>query len=143
MSNTLVHMETTQGPVVMELHDDDAPATVKNFVDLIGKKFYDGLTFHRYVSGFVIQGGDPDGTGAGGPGHHIKLEIGKLKHLKGTLGMARSSDPDSAGSQWYICLADTPFLDGQYATFGHVTKGIDVVMKLRQGDKMTKVWVER
>ena len=139
---TVVRMETTKGDVVMELHDEDAPNTVQNFVDLVNKQFYDGLTFHRYVAGFVIQGGDPDGTGGGGPGHTIKLEIGKEKHLKGTLGMARTPDPDSAGSQFYICLADTPSLDGQYATFGHVTQSMDVVEQLRKGDAMTRVWVD-
>lgn len=138
---TVVNMETSKGLIVIELHDEDAPNTVKNFVSLVKKKFYDGLTFHRYEPNFVIQGGDPQGTGEGGPGYTIKLEIGKLKHLKGTLGMARTNEPDTAGSQFYICLADTPFLDGKYATFGHVTQGMDIVMKLRKGDVMKKVTV--
>lgn len=142
MDQTTVKVETDHGLVVMELHDEDAPLTVQNFKALVQQKFYDGLTFHRYVADFVIQGGDPDGTGAGGPGHMIELEIGHIKHLKGTLGMARTGDPDSAGSQFYICLADAPFLDGQYATFGHVTEGMDAVLKLRQGDTMKRVWIE-
>lgn len=141
--HTMVTMETTKGAIVLELHDDDAPVTTKNFVDLVNKGFYNGLTFHRYVEGFVIQGGDPTGTGEGGPGHTINLEIGKWKHDKGTLAMARTQDPNSAGSQFYITLADTHQLDGQYATFGHVVKGMENVAKLRQGDKMTKVAVSK
>ena len=141
--HTIVDLDTNKGLVVIELHDDDAPNTVKNFIKLVNKHFYDGLKFHRYVENFVIQGGDPQGTGEGGPGYSIKLEIGKLKHLKGTLGMARTNDPDTAGSQFYICLEPLPQLDGKYATFGHVVKGMDVVLKLRQGDFMKKVWVAK
>jgi peptidyl-prolyl cis-trans isomerase B (cyclophilin B) len=136
--NPKVKIKTTQGTIVVELFSD-VPVTTKNFVDLVSKGFYDGLTFHRYVEGFVIQGGDPTGTGSGGSDKTIPLEITAHKHLKGAIAMARTSDPNSATSQFYICLDDLPQLDGQYCVFGQVIKGMDNVMKLRQGDKMLKV----
>jgi cyclophilin family peptidyl-prolyl cis-trans isomerase len=137
-TNPQVMMETTQGPIIVELFPD-VPNTTQNFIDLVSKKFYDGLTFHRYVPGFVIQGGDPLGTGIGGSDQNIRLEITAHKHLRGHLGMARSQDPHSASSQFYICLADLPSLDGGYAVFGRVLEGMDNVLKLRKGDKMTQV----
>jgi cyclophilin family peptidyl-prolyl cis-trans isomerase len=137
-ANPRVKIETTQGTIIVELFSD-VPKSTKNFVELVEKAFYDGLTFHRYVPGFVIQGGDPQGTGMGGSDKTIPLEITKHKHLQGALGMARSQDPNSASSQFYICLADLPSLDGGYAVFGKVVEGMDNVMKLRQGDKMTKL----
>ena len=137
-SDPKVRVETTKGAFTVELFSD-VSVTTQNFVDLVSKGFYDGLTFHRYVPGFVIQGGDPQGTGAGGSGKNIPLEISGHKHVTGALGMARSQAPDSASSQFYVCLADAPGLDGSYAVFGQVTEGMDVVMQLRQGDKMTKV----
>jgi peptidyl-prolyl cis-trans isomerase B (cyclophilin B) len=106
---------------------------------LVSSRFYDGLVFHRYVSGFVIQGGDPTGTGGGGSDKTIPLEVTKHKHVKGALGMARTQDPNSASSQFYICLDDTPNLDGGYAVFGQVVDGMENVLQLRQGDKMVKV----
>jgi peptidyl-prolyl cis-trans isomerase B (cyclophilin B) len=136
--NPLVKIKTTQGNITVELFSD-VPVTTKNFTDLVAKGFYNGLTFHRYVEGFVIQGGDPEGTGQGGSGTTIPLEITDHKHEKGALGMARSQDPNSASSQFYICLDALPSLDGQYCVFGRVVKGMDNVMKLRQGDKMLKV----
>jgi cyclophilin family peptidyl-prolyl cis-trans isomerase len=128
------------GTIEAELYPDLAPITVANFVKLAESKFYDGLNFHRVEPGFVIQGGDPNGNGSGGPGWTIKGEFTKAKkHVKGTLSMARTPDPDSAGSQFFICLGDAPFLDGQYAIFGQVTKGQDVVDGVRIGDKMKSV----
>jgi peptidyl-prolyl cis-trans isomerase B (cyclophilin B) len=137
-TNPQVVMETTQGLIKVELFKD-VPTTTGNFVDLVSSGFYDGLTFHRYVSGFVIQGGDPTGTGNGGSKKTIPLEITKHKHVTGALGMARSADPNSASSQFYICLADASNLDGGYTVFGRVIEGMDNVLKLRVGDKMTKV----
>jgi peptidyl-prolyl cis-trans isomerase B (cyclophilin B) len=135
-----VRFETTQGVFTAEIYSD-VPATHKNFLELTTKGFYDGLIFHRYEPGFVIQGGDPQGTGMGGSEKTIPLEITKYKHVKGALGMARSQDPNSASSQFYVCLADTPFLDGNYAVFGQVLEGMDKVLALRKGDKMTKVTI--
>ena len=138
--NPRVKIETNKGTIIVELFSD-VPISSKNFVDLTSPGFYDGLTFHRYVVDFVIQGGDPTGTGGGGSGKTIPLEITAHKHLKGALGMARTMDPNSATSQFYICLADVPNLDGQYTVFGRVLEGMENVMELRQGDKMTKVTV--
>jgi cyclophilin family peptidyl-prolyl cis-trans isomerase len=135
---------TNKGEFRFELYEKRAPATVANFVELAESGFYDGLTFHRYEPGFVIQGGDPLGTGMGGSGRNIPLEIHpELKHVEGALGMARSQDPNSASSQFYVTLADAHFLDGQYAVFGQVTSGMDVVQSLRAGDVMETVTIER
>ena len=120
------------GTIVAELYADTAPITVANFLSLVDSGFYDGLTFHRIISGFMIQGGDPKGTGIGGPGYHIKGEFAMngvnnpLKHTYGVLSMARSMMPDSAGSQFFIMTSDSPHLDGQYAAFGKVLEGMDV-----------------
>jgi len=127
-------IETAKGVIKFKFYSADAPLTCKNFVDLAGKGFYNGLTFHRVEPGFVIQGGDPNGNGTGGPGYSIKAEFNKNKHVDGTVAMARSADPDSAGSQF--------FLDGNYTVFGQVTEGLDVVHKIAIGDKMTKVYIE-
>src|SRR5260221_11644263 len=129
------------GQVEIELYPDAAPQHVASFLDLIGKGFYDGLNFHRVVPGFVVQGGCPKGTGTGGPGYQLKAEFNAHPHLSGSLAMARSADPDSAGSQFYICLAPQPGLDGQYTVFGQVTSGFELVQKVRQGDKMVKITV--
>jgi peptidyl-prolyl cis-trans isomerase B (cyclophilin B) len=135
--------ETTKGTIVARLDEDDAPITTANFIELAQKGFYDGLTFHRYAPGFVIQGGDPNGTGTGGSGKHIKLEVAPhLKHDEaGVLAMARSQDPNSASSQFYFTLAAAPHLDMGYAVFGRTISGIDVVKALRVGDRMTKVTI--
>jgi peptidylprolyl isomerase/peptidyl-prolyl cis-trans isomerase B (cyclophilin B) len=138
---TVVTMKTTKGTIKFTLLPQYAPATVENFVKLVKKHFYDGLTFHRVVPGFVIQGGDPAGNGSGGPGWTIKGEFSERKHLLGTVAMARTPDPNSAGSQFYICLDALPSLDGQYATFGQVFEGIEVVQNIVVGDKMIKVTV--
>lgn len=136
-------ISTSKGDIEVELFGGDAPMTVANFVKLAQTGYYDGLKFHRVVPGFVIQGGDPEGTGGGGPGYTIKLEIApNLKHWEGALAMARTPDPDSAGSQYYITLAPQPGLDKQYAVFGKVKKGMEVVKSIKQGDKMTKVVVK-
>ncbi|MBS3158000.1 peptidylprolyl isomerase [Candidatus Woesearchaeota archaeon] len=140
--NRIAKIVTNKGTIMFELFEDKAPNTAKNFIDLASSGFYNGLKFHRYVPGFVIQGGDPKGDGTGNSGRNIKLEINKdLKHTLGAVAMARSSDPDSASSQFYITLAETPNLDGQYAVFGKVIEGMDVVLLLRQGDVMKEVSV--
>ena len=124
------------GTIRLELDETAAPITVKNFVDLAEKHFYDGLIFHRVIRGFMIQGGDPTGTGMGGPGHTIKGEFAAngvpnpIKHVRGVISMARSMSPNSAGSQFFIMHQDSPHLDGQYAAFGKVTEGMDVVDKI-------------
>ena len=144
-------MQTSKGTIVLELFTDDAPITAGNFVDLVEKGFYDGLVFHRYEPNFVIQGGDPRGNGTGGyidPAtgreRRIKLEVKPhLKHDKaGVLAMARSSEPDSASSQFYLTLAPAGFLDKNYAVFGQATDGLDVVQSLRKGDKIEKVTLD-
>ena len=127
------------GEIVIEFFPDDAPKTVENFVTLAKKGFYDGLTFHRVEPGFVVQGGDPNGNGTGGPGYTIKAEFNKQPHVRGAVAMARRADPDSAGSQFYITLATANHLDGKYTVFGKVTKGMDVVDGIKKGDKMKSV----
>ena len=127
------------GEIRIEFYPADAPKTVENFVTLAKKGFYNGLTFHRVVPDFVVQGGCPKGTGTGGPGYQIKAEFNKQKHLRGSVAMARSQDPDSAGSQFYICYGTTPHLDGQYTVFGHVVTGMELVDRIKQGDRMTSV----
>jgi peptidyl-prolyl cis-trans isomerase B (cyclophilin B) len=132
-----VKFEMENGDIMKgELYPEIAPETVKNFVQLVKKGFYDGLTFHRVIPGFMIQGGCPLGTGTGGPGHTIKGEFSgngfenNLIHEKGVLSMARAMSPDSAGSQFFIMAANSPHLDGQYAAFGRINEGLDVVDKI-------------
>ena len=139
-----VVMETSQGNILIELFPDVAPTTVEKITGLIKERFYDGLTFHRYVPGFVVQGGDPDGNGTGGPGFTIPAEFNERPHIRGALAMARSADPDSAGSQFYFVLdrAQAAQLDGQYTVFGQIIEGIDIMDKLRQGDVMNKVYMQ-
>ena len=135
MSNPIVTIEMENGGVIKaELYPEIAPNTVANFVSLVQKGFYDGLIFHRVIPGFMIQGGDPQGTGMGGPGYSIQGEFARngfkqnnLRHSRGVLSMARSMMPNSAGSQFFIMHADAPHLDGDYAAFGKVTSGMDVV----------------
>ena len=134
MSNPIVTIEMENGGVIRaELYPDVAPQSVRNFVSLINKGFYDGLIFHRVISGFMIQGGDPKGTGMGGPGYHIYGEFrqngfdNRLKHTRGVLSMARAMAPNSAGSQFFIMHDDAPHLDGGYAAFGKVIEGIEAV----------------
>jgi peptidylprolyl isomerase/peptidyl-prolyl cis-trans isomerase B (cyclophilin B) len=127
------------GEIRLEFYPEDAPKTVENFVTLAKKGFYNGLNFHRVVPDFVVQGGCPKGNGTGGPGYTIKAEFNKQKHVRGTLAMARSQHPDSAGSQFYICYGTTTHLDGQYTVFGKVVSGMELVDRIKQGDKMTSV----
>jgi peptidyl-prolyl cis-trans isomerase B (cyclophilin B) len=126
----------------LEFYPEDAPKTVENFVTLARKGFYDGLTFHRVVPDFVVQGGCPKGTGTGGPGYTIKAEFNKQKHVRGSVAMARSQHPDSAGSQFYITYGATPHLDGSYTVFGRVVAGMEHVDRIKQGDRMTTVAIE-
>lgn len=145
--NPIVTITMNNGDVIKaELYPEIAPVTVNNFISLINKNYYDGLIFHRVINGFMIQGGCPDGTGMGGPGYCIKGEFSSngfennLKHTPGVLSMARTMIPDSAGSQFFIMHKDSPHLDGQYAAFGKVTEGMDVVNKIAEtrtdwGDK--------
>jgi cyclophilin family peptidyl-prolyl cis-trans isomerase len=140
--------DTTKGVIVAQLAEDDAPLTVANFAELARRGFYDGLTFHRYVPGFVIQGGDPSGDGRGGSGKNIKGEFrdngvpNSQRHdAPGVLAMARSGSPDSASSQFYFTLAPAPHLDDGYAAFGRVTQGLENVLALRQGDRINAVTV--
>ena len=158
--NPIVTIEMENGKLMkIELYPDIAPNTVRNFISLVNKGFYDGVIFHRVIPGFMIQGGDPDGTGMGGPGYSIKGEFSSngfkndLKHDKGIISMARTSRPNSAGSQFFIMVNAAPHLDGQYAAFGKVIEGIetadDIVKvprdyndKPREAQKMKKVTVD-
>lgn len=160
MKNPVVTIEMENGnKIVAELYPEIAPNTVRNFVSLVQKGFYDGLIFHRVIPGFMIQGGDPKGTGIGGPGYCIKGEFSAnrfpndLKHDRGVLSMARAMDPDSAGSQFFIMTEKAPHLDGQYAAFGKVTDGMDEVDRIvsakrdrrdkpHEDQRMLKVTVE-
>ena len=133
-------IKTSKGDITIVLYPDLAPITVANFLKLVKSDFYDGLTFHRYVPNFVIQGGDPSGDGTGGPGWTIKDEHDNgLTHIEGALAMARSNRPNSAGSQFYITLAPAHQLDKNYTVFGRVTKGMEEVKQLRAGDVMTDI----
>lgn len=147
-------LETSMGVIKFVLHEDKAPVTTANFIRLAESGFYNGLIFHRVIEGFVIQTGDPTGTGAGGSGQTIPLEINRdLTHVDGAVGMARSADPNSASSQFYICDGPQHGLDGNYAVFGQVIEGIDVVRAIAQvatGENnkpienvaMTRVYIE-
>jgi peptidyl-prolyl cis-trans isomerase B (cyclophilin B) len=149
--NEIAVITTNRGVIKFEFFGEDAPNHVAAFIELAQKGFYDGTKFHRVVrepEPFVIQGGDPLSktddpmVGTGGPGYSLAAEFNDHKHLEGTVSMARSQDPDSAGSQFYICLAPQPFLDGQYTVFGQVTEGLDIVQAIMQGDVMESVTIE-
>jgi cyclophilin family peptidyl-prolyl cis-trans isomerase len=151
MANRSVKIETNKGVIDADLFVDETPITAGNFIDLVEKGFYDGLGFHRFEPGFVIQGGCPRGNGTGGyidpetgKERRIKLEVKKeLKHdSAGVLAMARSADPNSASCQFYITLAPAGFLDMNYAVFGRVTTGLETVQELRAGDKIKKITVD-
>lgn len=147
----VVRMATTRGVILIKLFPQDAPITVANFEKLVNKGFYNGLTFHRIQDlgqpgqSKIVQGGDPHGDGSGGPGYTIKGEFTEngvknpLTHVQGAVAMARTGEPDSAGSQFYICVNPVHFLDGKYAVFGMVIKGLDVASQLQIGDRMTSV----
>lgn len=136
MQNPVVTFETSAGTIKAELYPEVAPNTVNNFISLIKSGFYDGTIFHRVIPGFMIQGGDPEGTGMGGPDYSIRGEFSDngfqndLKHSRGVLSMARTMMPNSAGSQFFLMVADAPHLDGQYAAFGKVTEGMDAADKI-------------
>ncbi len=137
MGKAIAVIETVHGTIKLEFFDDKAPGHVKNFKDLAGKNFYDGTTFHRVIPGFMIQAGDPNSKtddrsshGSGGPGYTIDAEFNDVKHERGVLSMARSGEPNSAGSQFFICVNDSFFLDGQYTAFGRVIEGMDVADKI-------------
>jgi len=141
-------IQTEKGIIKFKFYPNDAPKTVDNFIKLTKSGFYNGTKFHRVVPGFVIQGGDPlsktddPRVGTGGPGYNIPAEFNGQPHLEGTVAMARSSDPNSAGSQFYICLAPQPSLDGQYTVFGQVIEGMDAVHKIVQGNVIVKISIE-
>lgn len=139
-----VTIETEKGTMTAILYTNEAPITTKNFIKLAESGFFNGLTFHRVEPGFVIQTGDPSGTGSGGSEETIPLEISPLvrHNSAGVLGMARTNDPNSASSQFYITLAPTPFLDNNYAVFGKLISGEEVAQEIRKGDKMLKVTVK-
>lgn len=149
----LIEMETSKGKVVIELYEDEAPNTVANFITLAESGFYNGLTFHRVIDGFMAQGGCPQGTGTGNPGYSIKCECyaeNRRKHERGSLSMAHAGK-DTGGSQFFICFDETPHLDGRHTVFGKVIEGMDAVDKLNriqpgrggEADKMVKVTVKR
>lgn len=142
-ANRTAVIETNKGTIKFELAEDLAPITTANFIGLAESNFYNGLTFHRVEPGFVIQGGCPLGNGTGSSKNKIALEVSpNLKHdAAGTVAMARSSDPNSASCQFYITLGPTPFLDMNYAVFGRVTEGLEVVKQIRVGDTMTSVQI--
>ncbi len=159
MKNPVVTIETNHGKIEVELYPDVAPNTVNNFISLVKKGFYDGTIFHRVIPGFMIQGGDPDGTGMGGPGYSIYGEFthngfkNSLRHTRGVLSMARAMFPNSAGSQFFLMVEDAPHLDGEYAAFGKVVSGIEECDRIvsvprdrrdrpLQDEKMVKVTVE-
>jgi peptidyl-prolyl cis-trans isomerase B (cyclophilin B) len=133
---------TAKGDIVFTFYPNEAPLHAAAFIKLARAGFYDGLNFHRYEPRFVIQGGDPAGNGTGGPGYNLEAEFSELPHVKGSVAMARSSNPNSAGSQFYICLDDAPFLNRQYTVFGHVVEGQSVVDAIRAGDAMVQVAIE-
>lgn len=136
MQNPIVTIKTTKGVIKVELYPETAPNTVNNFISLVNKGFYDGTIFHRVIPGFMIQGGDPEGTGMGGPGYGIQGEFAAngvkndLKHTAGVISMARSQRPNSAGSQFFIMVDDAPYLDGQYAAFGKVIEGMEAAQAI-------------
>ena len=131
--NTLI-LETTKGPVTIALRPDLAPGHVARIKELVRKKFYDGLVFHRVIEGFMAQTGCPQGTGTGGSGKKLKAEFNREPHVRGTVSMARASSPDSGDSQFFICFADARFLDGQYTAWGNVTAGMENVDKIKRGE---------
>ena len=159
MKNPIVTIETNHGKIEVELYPEIAPHTVNNFISLVKKGFYDGTIFHRVIPGFMIQGGDPEGTGMGGPGYSIRGEFShngfenNLRHTRGVLSMARSMFPNSAGSQFFLMVEDAPHLDGEYASFGKVISGIEECDRIvsvprnrmdrpLEDEKMVKVTVE-
>lgn len=138
MANPQVSMKTDKGEMILELFASDAPKTVQNFLDLTNKGFYNGLSFHRVISDFMIQGGCPNGSGTGGPGYKIDCEINPNKHQRGSLSMAHAGK-NTGGSQFFICHSPQSHLDGVHTVFGRVVQGVEVVDAIRQGDRMLEV----
>jgi cyclophilin family peptidyl-prolyl cis-trans isomerase len=141
LSKATVILTTSQGVIKFKFYPQEAPKTVKRIIELINQGFYNNLTFHRVVPGFVIQGGDPLGNGTGGSGQKLEAEFNSRHHVEGTLAMARAGDPNSADSQFYISLGTHPHLDRNYTVFGQVTEGLDIVKRIQVGDRMTKVMI--
>jgi len=139
--NTL-YMDLKYGRVVIEMRPDLAPNTVKRIKELVRQHFYDGIVFHRVIRGFMAQTGDPTGTGMGGSGQKLKAEFSNARHVRGTVSMARASDPNSADSQFFICFDDADFLDGQYTVWGQVIQGMEFVDQIKKGDKANNGMVE-
>ncbi len=142
LSKATVTIETQRGKIKFQFYSEDAPNTTKRIIELINDGFYDGLTFHRVVPGFVVQGGDPAGNGTGGSGQNLNAEFNKRRHVDGTLAMARAQDPNSADSQFYISLGVHPHLDNSYTVFGQVIEGISVAHEIQVGDKMDRIYIE-
>lgn len=134
-------LKTEKGTIEMKFYPDDAPNTVRNFIKLSNKGFYKDMIFHRVIQDFMIQTGDPTGTGSGGAGYNIKDEFNERPHLDGTVAMANSGSPNTASSQFYICQGAQPHLNGKYTVFGQVTKGLDIVYKIKKGDKLISIKV--
>jgi peptidylprolyl isomerase len=131
--DTLI-LETSKGPVTIQMRPDLAPQHVSRIKELVREGFYDGIVFHRVIDGFMAQTGCPHGTGTGGSGKKLKAEFSKAKHVRGTVSMARAQSPDSGDSQFFICFADAPFLNGQYSVWGEVTAGMENVDKIKRGE---------
>lgn len=142
LSKATVVMTTSEGVIKFKFYSNDAPKTVKRMVELIQKNFYNGLTFHRVVPGFVVQGGDPVGNGTGGSGQKLDAEFNNRRHVEGTVAMARAADPNSADSQFYISLGTHPHLDHSYTVFGQVVEGMDAAKKLKIGDKIVTMTLQ-
>lgn len=142
LSKATVILTTSQGVIKFKFYPQDAPNTVNRMIELINQGFYNGLIFHRVVPGFVIQGGDPSGSGAGGSGQKLKAEFNARRHIEGTVAMARAQDPDSADSQFYISLGTHPHLDRSYTVFGQVIEGMDAARKIQIGDKIVTARIE-
>jgi peptidylprolyl isomerase len=136
MSNTedTLILDTSKGPVTIQMRPDLAPQHVSRIKELVREGFYDGIVFHRVIDGFMAQTGCPHGTGTGGSGKKLKAEFSKAKHVRGTVSMARAQNPDSGDSQFFICFADAPFLNGQYSVWGEVTAGMENVDKIKRGE---------
>jgi len=142
LSKATILLTTSEGLVKFKFYPKDAPKTVKRLIELINKGFYNGLSFHRVVPGFVVQGGDPVGNGTGGSGQRLDAEFNERRHVEGTVAMARASDPNSADSQFYISLGTFPHLDHNYTVFGQVVEGMDVVRKIKLGDKIVSAVIQ-
>jgi peptidylprolyl isomerase len=130
-----IYLDVPAGRVVIETRPDLAPLTVARIKELVRRGFYDGIAFHRVISGFMAQTGDPRGDGTGGSGQKLKAEFSQVHHVRGTVSMARAQDPDSADSQFFICFAPAPFLDGKYTVFGQVTSGMEFIDAIKKGDE--------